>query len=84
MAVTNNNNNNNNNNNTHCSFANQLHANSSALPSAIKDEPDNGDIFAGSDSGSDGENGYKPRPQLPQPNVNMRNLASLISKRRPQ
>ncbi|CAN9263461.1 unnamed protein product [Alternaria alternata] len=35
-------------------------------------------IFAGSGSDNDNEGGYKPRPQLPQPNVNMRSLANLI------
>ncbi|KAG9185179.1 hypothetical protein G6011_07723 [Alternaria panax] len=64
--------------NTHRSSAGQLHASSSALSSAIKDEVDNSNIFAGSDSDSDDENGYKPRPQLLQPNVNMRSLASLM------
>ena len=69
-----------NNNNTHRGSATQPHGNNSAFPSAIKDEADNGDIFAGGDSDSDPEIGYKPRPQLPQPNVNMRSLANLISK----
>ncbi|CAG5156292.1 uncharacterized protein ALTATR162_LOCUS4090 [Alternaria atra] len=67
-----------NNNNTHRGSATQPHGNNSALPSAIKDEADNGDTFAGGDSDSDPEIGYKPRPQLPQPNVNMRSLANLI------
>jgi hypothetical protein len=50
-----------------------------ALRPAIKDEDDD-EIFGGdSDSNGDDGNDYKPRPQLPQPNVNMRSLGSLIS-----
>jgi hypothetical protein len=51
--------------------------NSIALESAVKDEFDDSDLFQESDS-DDGDT-YKPRPQLPQPNVHMRSLGSLIS-----
>jgi hypothetical protein len=56
----------------------QAHNNSMGFESAVKDELDDDDIFQESDS--DDEGAYKPRPQLPQPNVNMRSLGSLISK----
>jgi hypothetical protein len=56
----------------------QAHDNIVGFESAVKDELDDGDIFQESDS--DDVDAYKPRPQLPQPNVNMRSLGSLISK----
>jgi hypothetical protein len=44
----------------------------------IKDELDDVDLFQESDS--DDGRVYRPRPQLPAPNVHMRSLGSLISK----
>jgi hypothetical protein len=63
--------------NTNCGPSKQSFDDSAALCPAIKDEDDD-DIFGG-DSDSDDGNDYKPRPQLPQPSVNMRSLGSLIS-----
>jgi hypothetical protein len=43
----------------------------------VKDESDdNGDLF--DDADDHDEEVYKPRPQLPQPNVYMRSLAGII------
>jgi len=63
--------------NTHRGAAKQPNNDNIAVQSAVKDEDGNDDIFAESDS-DDGYD-YKPRPKLPQPNVHMRSLGSLIS-----
>ncbi|KAI4626573.1 hypothetical protein J4E83_003725 [Alternaria metachromatica] len=62
--------------NTQRGAAKQPNNDSIAVQSAVKDEDGNDDIFAESDS-DDGYD-YKPRPKLPQPNVHMRSLGSLI------
>ncbi|KAI4695092.1 uncharacterized protein J4E84_001717 [Alternaria hordeiaustralica] len=62
--------------NTHRGAAKQPNSDSIAVQSAVKDEDGNDDIFAESDSDDGYE--YKPRPKLPQPNVHMRSLGSLI------
>jgi hypothetical protein len=56
----------------------QAHNNNAAPDSVVKDELDDGDFLEESDTDDGGV--YKPRPQLPQPNVHMRSLGSLISK----
>jgi hypothetical protein len=68
--------------NTHDGSVKQPNIDSVALQSHIKNESDNGDIFDGDviDGDSDDGHDYRPRPRLPQPNINMRSLASLISK----
>ena len=66
------------NNGTPPSFDKQAHSNNNALQPLVKDEDnDRGDLFDDADDYD--ETVYKPRPQLPQPNVHMRSLASLIS-----
>lgn len=52
-------------------------SNNAIAPQAVVKEELDSDIFMDSD---ENETVYKPRPQLPQPNVHMRSLASLISK----
>jgi hypothetical protein len=59
----------------------QVQNNQSTLPPLIKDESDDHDLFQDVDDHNDDDGGYRPRPQLSQPNVHMRSLASLISKR---
>jgi hypothetical protein len=51
-----------------------------ALPPLIKDELDDRDLFNEEEEDHD-DGSYRPRPQLSQPNVHMRSLASLISER---
>lgn len=58
----------------------QVHENDSAPQSPIKDELDGDDVLVDPDSDDHNPTVYKPRPQLPPPNVNMRSLKSLISK----
>ncbi|KAL6710829.1 hypothetical protein ACN47E_007886 [Coniothyrium glycines] len=54
----------------------QSSSESRALQAAIKDEPaDDYDLFGEEEHDEDT---YKPRPQLPKPNVHMRSLADLI------
>jgi hypothetical protein len=64
--------------NTQRSSDNQVQNNQGTPPPLVKDEFDDRDLFQDEDDLDDGR--YKPRPQLSQPNVHMRSLASLISK----